>query len=98
MLDRDATGVPALAAMKSWLTGDRTQPWLAEKLGVSRPTVYRWCSGEHAPDACYRRAMQDLSRGVVNVDDWFTDEQLEMAYRFAKSKALSERRKNMVTK
>ena len=80
MIAKDITKVPALKRMKKWLVGERSQAWLAGQLGVSRPTVYRWCQGENAPEAHQRQAMHDLSKGEVDFDDWYTDEQLQMAY------------------
>ena len=86
MLENDSSSTPALQAMASWLAPPLSQAWLAEKLGVSRPTVYRWCAGEHVPDPHYRRAIDDLSKGVVPFDHWYTDEQLAMAYAFSRAK------------
>lgn len=84
MLEKDVTNVPALPKIKQWLSQPGcSQGWLSEQLGVSRPTVYRWVTGEHAPDAHYRRAIYDLSKHAVHFDDWYTDEQLKMAYRFS---------------
>lgn len=78
--------MPALARLGRWLDDkEHSQGWLAEILGVSRPTVYRWLTGEHAPDACYRRAIHDLSKGEVDLDDWYSEEQLRMAYAFSRT-------------
>jgi hypothetical protein len=83
---KDATKAPALALLVQWLADtNRTESWLAEILDVSRPSVYRWRTGEHAPDACYRRAIHDLSGGFVHFDDWYTDDQLRMAYAFSRT-------------
>jgi len=87
MIEKDSTQVPALQHIKDWLADRmRSQGWLSEVLGVSRPTVYRWCTGEHAPDAHYRRAIHDLSKGAVHFDDWYTDEQLRLAYAFSRTR------------
>ena len=71
---------PALLAMRTWLVGERNQSWLARKVGVSRPTIFRWVTGECSPEPQFRQAIHELSRGVVNFDDWYTDEQLAVAY------------------
>lgn len=86
MIEKDSTTVPALKRMAEWLTDSRSQGWLSQTLGVSRPTVYRWVHGEHAPDAHYRRAIHDLSKGYVHFDDWYTDEQLAAAYRWSRTR------------
>jgi len=98
MIEKDSTAAPALQRLQAWLSGDRTQKWLAEKLGVSRPTVYRWTIGEHAPDAHYRRAIHDLSKGVIHFDDWYTNEQLELAYAFSRTKRRRVERRRQFTR
>jgi hypothetical protein len=83
---KDATQAPALERLVQWLSRiQRGESWLAEMLDVSRPTVYRWRTGEHAPDACYRRAIHDLSGQDVHFDDWYTDDQLRQAYAFSRT-------------
>lgn len=83
MRAKDVTRAPAIRQMRLWLTGHRTQGWLARQLGVSRPTVYRWVQGENSPDPVRRRQVQDLSQGLVQFDDWYTDEEFEAAYQFS---------------
>lgn len=85
-IEKDSTQVPALKRMAEWLSAPRSQGWLAQTLGVSRPTVYRWVTGEHAPDAHYRRAIHDLSKAFVHFDDWYTDEQLAAAYKWSRTR------------
>lgn len=91
MLPKDTTGVPAIARMPKWLIGDRTQGWLAQVLPVARPTVYRWCQGEHVPEPHQRRAIHDLSKGYVHFDDWYTEDEIRAAY--AHSRTLGRRLK-----
>lgn len=86
MLEKDATQVPALGMFAEWVSEMGGHGWLASVLDVSRPTVYRWASGEHAPEAFYRRAIHDLSKGRVHFDDWYTDEQLRLAYQFSRTR------------
>jgi len=85
MQTRNVTQVPAVSRLRLWLVGDRTQAWLARKLGVSRPTVYRWCQGENAPDPVRRRQIQDISGGFIHQDDWFTGDELADAYGFCRT-------------
>ena len=86
MLTKDTTCVPAIAHMAEWLVGDRSQGWLATLLGVARPTVYRWCQGENAPEPHQRRAIHDLSKETVHFDDWYTDDQLRAAYAHSRTR------------
>ena len=86
MLPKDTSSVPALQHMAEWLVGERTQAWLAQQVGVARPTVYRWFKGENAPEPHQRRAIHDLSKERVHFDDWYTDDELRQAYAFSRTR------------
>ena len=94
MFLRDVTQVPAVIRLRSWLVGEKTQSWLSRRLGVSRPTVYRWWQGENAPDPVRRRQIHDLSAGEVAVDDWYTDDELREAYKFSRTAKRRFRRRD----
>jgi hypothetical protein len=78
--------VPGVRLIRIWLAEDRTQTWLAERCGVTAPTVYRWYQGENAPDPISRRVIHDLSRKTdihIHFDDWYTDDEIRRAYRYS---------------
>lgn len=45
---------------------------VAAAVGVSRPIVYGWKSGEYRPETAPRRRLQIFTSGKVKEDDWFT--------------------------
>lgn len=94
-IEKDVTTCPAVEKMAAWLAGERTHLWLADLLGVSRPTVYRWTIGVHAPDPQYRRAIHDLTKGQIHFDDWYTGEELRLAYAFSRTRKRRMARRGM---
>lgn len=55
----------------SWLEStERTQVWLAERLGVSKQRLFWWVNGRTVPSLDTRRRIARLSRGAVPVRSW----------------------------
>lgn len=86
--------VPAMDKLSRWLTGDRTQVWLAEKLKVDKGTVCRWIAGRILPSPELRQAISDLTKGEVDTDDWYTDDELERAYEFSRRRQRPQRERS----
>jgi transcriptional regulator with XRE-family HTH domain len=82
--------VPAVSKLRRLFAEGMKQRLLAEKLAVSQATVSRWASGESVPAPEHRQAIEDLSRTsgklVITFDDWYTLEQLRLAYRFSRKR------------
>ncbi|MHC4617174.1 MAG: helix-turn-helix transcriptional regulator [Planctomycetota bacterium] len=69
--------------LKVWLEKEGlSQEWLAHVLETNQSTVSRWVNGDTKPDIQYRMAIRYLSRSSVHIDDWFSPEEHEIAYRF----------------
>jgi transcriptional regulator with XRE-family HTH domain len=72
--------VSSAKSLRLWLTTEGlSQEWLANSLGTTQPTVYRWVTGEFRPDIHFRRAIACLSKGEVPLDGWFHPEELQIA-------------------
>jgi DNA-binding transcriptional regulator YdaS (Cro superfamily) len=60
--------------LKRELVGERTQTWLAARLGVGQPAVSGWVLGERRPEPPYRTAIE-LVLPNVHEEDWLTAEE-----------------------
>lgn len=67
-----------LAAEK--LSQGLSQKALAEKLGVSQPSVSAWLAGTTRPEPEVREALENLFG--IPFDGWYTPEEAEVAGRF----------------
>jgi len=71
----DTKGRQRLAA---WIELDpeaRTRAAIAERLGVSAPSVSGWLHQTSRPTPALRADVEDLTEGFVPADDWKTPEE-----------------------
>ena len=59
-----------------------TQTQLANRLGVSQPSVSEWCAGRARPTATYRTALRVLL-GIPE-SDWMTAQEVEQVQALAR--------------
>lgn len=66
--------------LRDWLSLSRmTQNDFAERLGVRRETVVRWCAEEFVPDMPMIVRIDEETAGVVTALDWAAAERRRQA-------------------
>lgn len=76
-IDTIPTAPPNAMLLKSWLNelGLSAEDF-AEKVGVTKPTIYDWCRGSSRPTkALHQQKMALLSGGQIQPIGWQTDEE-----------------------
>ena len=53
---------------------DRGATWLAQRLGVTRQTVYNWINGIHTPNANERTGIYEITGIPVTWNGWKQNE------------------------
>lgn len=61
----DISPPPGADLLRAFLTDpehpDRSQAWLADKLGISQPSVSGWLTGKSRPEDAHREALEILT-------------------------------------
>lgn len=76
-IDTIPTAPPNAVLLKNWLNelGMSAEDF-AEKVGVTKPTIYDWCRGSSRPTkAMHQQKMHLLSGGRLQPVGWQTDEE-----------------------
>jgi DNA-binding XRE family transcriptional regulator len=61
--------------LEKWLVdSDTTQTELAKKLGTTRQAVSSWCVGRVMPGLFYALAIEELTGGAVELEQWLSSE------------------------
>ena len=77
--------------LERWLVdNDMTQTELAKKLGTTRQAVSSWCVGRVMPGLFYALAIEELTKGAVELELWLSPE------RRTQLEALSDKPKTLV--